>query len=185
MFCEICKQDIKYDKVGQFSQHHLIRNHGVTPKEYYDRYIKSGDEGRCGSCGNEAKFISLTFGYRSYCTKKCYGKSDDYRNKIIESFKRRDKESEKRKRAETCLKKYGVEYSLKCPEVRNKSIETNIRKYGHKTNLLTEECYNARWKSLTENKDIINAKRRSYWTEENIDLATAKRKQTCLQKYGV
>ena len=47
--CKICNE--KHDL-----RTHL-KVHGITSKEYYDRFIKKPDEGICPVCGKETKFL--------------------------------------------------------------------------------------------------------------------------------
>lgn len=92
MKCEICNKCCNgYVGLGT----HVVKNHGSV-KEYYDKYLKKSNEGKCKCCGNEVKFYKLNVGYRTTCSQNCSRKlmSGDESN-----FKRKN----------TMLKKYGVE----------------------------------------------------------------------------
>ena len=69
------------------------------------------------------------------------------------------------KRKKTCLKKYGAEFPLQSKEIREKIQKTNIERYG--------------FIIPTKNKDI------SIKISKAKKQANEKRKETCLQKYGV
>ncbi len=47
--------------------YHITHKHKILIKDYYDTYIKLENEGLCITCGKEATFDSLTFGYRQGC----------------------------------------------------------------------------------------------------------------------
>ena len=85
---------------------------------------------------NLIKFYgSAQIGYSQTCSKKCrdilwhnnqtntikekYGVENPFQSEII-----------KNKIKEICLDRYGYEYSLQVPEIRQKGIETNLEKYG-------------------------------------------------------
>ena len=184
MKCLVCGEDTKYTDTGSFVRFHVNKYHKLSPKEYYDMFIKKENEGECLACGKDTKFYTTTVGYNRYCSGDCYKHSDDYAMAIKESFKRRDTKKEAEKRKITVKEKYGVDYVLQSEEIKIKSEKTNIKKYGVKSYLLTEDCTTKRWESLTTNKEEINKKRKAYWTVDNINSALDIRKQTCLNRYG-
>lgn len=61
--CKICGKELK-------TMHHL-QKHKITAKDYYDKYIKTENEGKCLNCGNDTKYISLLQGYRHFCCCRC------------------------------------------------------------------------------------------------------------------
>lgn len=65
-------------------------------------------------CGKSLEFISLSKGYRKYCSKNCQVKSP----------------SSKQKRKETCLSKYGFDNPMKNSEIKNRYIESIVDTYG-------------------------------------------------------
>lgn len=76
MKCEICNKEI--DNTKGLSVH-LVKSHNYNindKKEYYDKYFKKENEGKCYFCNNEAKFFDLTRGYHRICNSKvCLGKT--------------------------------------------------------------------------------------------------------------
>jgi len=187
MICLVCGDNIeKYTSTQSFITHHVAKYHGLNAKEYYDQYARKDGDGvcKCG-CGRPTKFVTFINGYRKWHSSQCYIQSSEFSDTIKNSFSVRDIDSESKKRKDTCIKKYGVEHISQLEETKQKVINTNISNCGHYTNLLTQDCYDARWKSLNDNKDTINIKRRESWTPEKIQITLRKRKQTCLEKYGV
>lgn len=87
MKCNICKTDRVFKDLGQ----HIRFNHEISPKDYYDIYLKSGHEDVC-ICGNKKRFVSMNKGYTKYCSSACANRNiftDEVRAKQSESAKRR------------------------------------------------------------------------------------------------
>jgi hypothetical protein len=67
-----------------------IKEHGLTTKEYYDKYIKKPDEGICKICGKLTSFRGIIRGYpQIYCSNKCHGQDPDA--KILHSDQLKNK----------------------------------------------------------------------------------------------
>lgn len=63
--CKICEKELEtHDKYVQ----HIIKKHGITPKDYYDKYVNVNAKKICDICGLELKFINLSEGYSDNCT---------------------------------------------------------------------------------------------------------------------
>lgn len=73
MKCEICNQEV--DGLKGLSCH-LVKQHKFNKKEYYDKYLKKQNEGKCSFCQNDSIFLNLTKGYHKICnSKECLGKT--------------------------------------------------------------------------------------------------------------
>lgn len=68
MICQICGKECDGTQ-GLTS--HAFKTHGMTSKEYYDRFIKKPDEGICPTCGKPTKFIKFGRGYKKHCSYSC------------------------------------------------------------------------------------------------------------------
>jgi len=115
--CEICGEICKsFKSLGC----HLIKQHNIKSKEYYDKWIKQKEDGRCVICGASTTYYNLNFGYTKYCSKKCSRNSSEVQEK----------------EKQTNLKLYGVEYYSQDKEKRKitqKKIEnTKKKRYGNK-----------------------------------------------------
>jgi hypothetical protein len=68
MICQICQAECNGPKgLGL----HINKTHNLSPKEYYDKYLRKPDEGMCG-CGKEVPFGSLGRGYEGkHCSQQC------------------------------------------------------------------------------------------------------------------
>ena len=108
--CKICGKEI--GNKGLTS--HFKNTHNISSKEYYDKYLKQENEGKCLECGKETKFIKFTKGYRSFCSTKCLNN-----NEAVSKLKK-----------ESYLKKYGVDNPAKAEPVKNKMKQTNLERYG-------------------------------------------------------
>lgn len=64
--CKICGQSCVGNR-GISS--HVNKAHGWSAREYYDKYRKTEDEGKCVSCGVGTEFHGGGRGYSDYCQK--------------------------------------------------------------------------------------------------------------------
>jgi len=184
IFCEMCKTQTDL-KIDSFSRYHLKKYHDIGMKEYYDMFIRKENEGICPECGKKTKFESYYKGYRQFCSAKCAKSSNLTREKISKSFENRDVKKEADKRSKTLKDTYGVSHISKLDSIKKQKKNTCLESFGVESNLLTKECHRKRWDSLNKNKELINEKRREWWTQDNIDNVNNTRLKTCLQKYGV
>lgn len=119
---------------------------------------------KCYVCGKPVTRPCGLHGYDKYplyCSHLCSARSDD-------KF---------RKSKETCLKKYGTEWSFQNEDCKNKSKKTNLEKYGKEYSSQSEAIRNKIIKTCLEKYG------KSYITQ--TDLFKEKSKKTCLEKYGV
>lgn len=156
--CKVCNREFK--SVHSIAIH--LRNlHDLSQKEYYDKYLKSKNDGLCKICGKPTKFLSLSKGYKDCCCSACtlelhYGVRNVFQ---LESTK----ESIKK----TMLDKYGVENASQSEEIKKKKIETCRKNYGIDYNLQRKETI-----AKTHSDEVIKKQSES-------------RKKTLRRKYGV
>lgn len=52
---------------------HVQKEHKLSSKDYYDKYLKQENEEFCNNpnCNNKVKYIGISTGYRHYCSCKC------------------------------------------------------------------------------------------------------------------
>jgi len=73
MKCELCNKN--FDSLVGLSVH-LNKYHDISKKNYYDKYLKKDNEGKCYFCGNDAKFLNIKKGYHRICDSvDCLGKT--------------------------------------------------------------------------------------------------------------
>jgi len=74
MKCKLC--DKNFDSIIGLSVHLSKEHKDVSKKDYYDKYLKKEDEGKCYFCGNDAIFKDISNGYHRICkSKECLGKT--------------------------------------------------------------------------------------------------------------
>ena len=71
-------------------------------------YLLSNKDGECLSCKNKTKFLSISRGYREYCSKSCSNSDVDLIEKKLINYKKNN------------LNKYGVENTSELDSVKNK-----------------------------------------------------------------
>lgn len=143
MICKICGKEFN-------AANHIKKIHNITSKEYYDTYIKQGNDGKCKVCGKSTMFMGIKIGYKSYCSVKCAQNDPEVRKQVTETTKSNLKAkygvenvqqiSEVREKTkQTCKKRYGTEYSIASEKVRQKIVDRNIEKYGVAYPMQSEE----------------------------------------------
>lgn len=160
MKCEICGKELK--RLGS----HIKKIHGVSLQEYYDKYLKVGDEDLCIECGCKKRFgRDLNEGYRDFCSQQCAVKNKDTQSKMrntckenygvenpLESYELKKcgmmnkygesnpafvKDIQLRKK-KTLMDRYGVDHPSKIPSVKQKKIDTQIRHFNKLINSIKE-----------------------------------------------
>lgn len=150
--CKICGYSCSFNYSGT----HLKKKHGISGKEYYDKYIKKDGEGICKICSNHTSFYTIKMGYKETCSVSCANKLKNLRlfestgatNFFqLEAVKAKatatnikklgvanpsQSETVKNKKKKTLMKNYGVEYGLQSPEIKSKQEASMIEKYGTK-----------------------------------------------------
>lgn len=79
--CKICKMKCK--SITALASHFSGR-HKISGKDYYDKYLKKENEGKCCICDGNASFISFAKGYKTVCSRSCarskqWKTNNDYR----------------------------------------------------------------------------------------------------------
>ena len=198
--CLVCNQELSS---AMSYGGHLKRKHQMTAKDYYDKYLKKESEGICPICGKSTRFVSITKGYKKFCSLKCA--TPHIQEKVkqtclerygTENFGQGTKARQKAK--ETMNDKYGVDYfctTEKCitaghtDKAKQKAKETCMKKYGVSCGFKTEQCKKASTSTeATEKRKTTNMQR--YGTQYTFansytDAANTKRNQTMIDKYGV
>ena len=77
MICQICQRECDGPKgLGL----HINKSHGLSAKEYYDKFLRKSGEGVCKICQKEVAFASLGRGYLStYCSQECCNRDSELR----------------------------------------------------------------------------------------------------------
>jgi len=155
VICKICGKE--YKRIGG----HVRQSHKMTPKEYYDKYLKKPGEGICPVTGKPTTFMNIQDGYCRYASEGAVA-----RDPVV-----------KEKRRQTCLKKYGVEHPTQALEVKEKTKQTCLKKYGV-INIAQLEGVQEKRKQTCLKKYGVEYSSQAPEVKEKV-------RQTCLKKYGV
>ena len=141
IICRICGQET--NALGMPSH---CKKHGLTTKDYYDKFLK---EGVCRICGKPTKFGTIMTGYNKTCSRACqyeYQKTAEYESIRISTIQQTygvdytgQIESAKEKRKQTTLDHYGVENPFQSDIVKEKCKQTYIEHYGTDHNMKSEK----------------------------------------------
>ena len=175
-YCKLCGNE--YKRVCDLS-YHVQHVHDISPKEYYDRYLKEENEGICPICGKETNFWAFGKGYYKFCSTGCINKSKEIQNKI----------------KNTMLKRYGKEHALQVDTFKEKQENTIKKLYGAANYFASEQFikdnkeYNLKnfgvehnWQRDDIKNKIKTTKKERYGSENYVNVK--KCKETKLLKYG-
>lgn len=189
--CEICKKE--YSKPKSFSSH--LRKHKISLKDYYDKWLKTEDDGICKNekCNKETKFSGrLKTGYYKYCSTTCCNKAEDSINgkKIklnnhIVSQETREKIKKSRigvKFSDITKQKLREKRKGKKPNLGKKF--SNITKEKMSLSRTGEKNSFFGKKHNNETIEILRSKIKDKWNDPNSKLNSAeyKEKQSVLSK---
>lgn len=205
--CEICNKPFN-NKMG-LSQH--IKVHNISLEKYYVNYINNTIV-NCAICGNKTRFISIFNGYRTTCSAKCaaiysqdkrehtnfikYGTKNPAQNTEIKNKIRNTVKSDEcqNKTKQTVKEKYNCNYVNQSNNIKQKSKNTIISKYGSYSELtkrshvsrnieadqfeIDNDCtrigkliqlYGQGWLCIKDNIDCVKYKGYMYIKNSDID----------------
>ena len=167
MVCQICGKEVA--NLGM-SKH--LKTHDLDVRAYYDLYLKKSDEGICKVCSKPTRFVSVTTGYKTYCSTKC-GMSDPIvRQKVSEKTKQATDKIKERN-----LEKYGVEWTTQLDSTKEKFKKTMISRYGVDSAMKSDQIREKHKQSMKNNLGVEYA-------VQSSDIQS-KIKQTNIERYGV
>ena len=125
--CKICGSEFK--NLKSLSQHFNLK-HNINAKEYYDKFLKKENDGKCSVCGEPTTYRNMGTGYLNNCSIECRSlnkniKRDSLKGKtqsketIQKRIKNTDQKLKEATRKKTMLKRYGVDNPAKIEEVKN------------------------------------------------------------------
>lgn len=154
-----------YDKKASLVR--SLRKLGYTPKQYYDEFIKTENEGYCKYCGNETKF--LKFKYQSFCTAKCCGKYNNNTGKMWNSLDEKDRNKLIHKMSESAKESHppGGEWL-------DKRNQTYLEKYGKSEQEYRVDFFKNRMVALTPEE------KKAYYDKAVINSMKAR---NCYKEY--
>lgn len=161
--CLIC--NVRVVSFKALSQH--ILNHNIDSKTYYDKYLKK-DTNKCLHCGNNTKFLSLSNGYQKFCSLKCSNNNSKTKEKIKKCWNKNKIFQAKNKREATNLKRYGNKIANINLEIKKKTKNTCIRRYGVENPMKLDRFKKKSFENRRSNIKMVSFK----W--KNIKLPSGK-----------
>jgi len=68
---QICIECSKSFKSVLSLARHLTQTHPLTTKQYFDKHLKSPEDGVCSNCQVQTTFLNLGSGYKKVCGHSC------------------------------------------------------------------------------------------------------------------
>lgn len=132
--CYICRKS--FNNIQSLSIH-IAETHKISTKSYYDKYLKTENDGKCLVCSKLTTFWNLNKAYGKYCSTKCSNRSESVKNKKKETCKSNfgsdypfQSDDVKDKIRDSIQLKYGVDNPTKSEIIKKKSKKTCLMKYG-------------------------------------------------------
>lgn len=112
-----------YNKILDYSEKHSLNEYFFLEKIWF--FINNvSSKPNCFECGGCVSFTGdLREGYSKFCSTRCSMKNLEIKEKI----------------KDTCILKYNVEHPAKSSIVRDKYIQTCLKKYGFKNTMCVDE----------------------------------------------
>lgn len=139
--CKICNKEFKNS--GSLGCH--LREHKITTKTYFDKFLKREDDGHCKTCGKETTFNTLNRGYGTYCSRPCRNNDKELTNDVTEKTKELYKNNpekrlkEKLKRKRTNEENPEIYKRAKEKEMQTKNANPEIMKRAGKKGSKTKQ----------------------------------------------
>lgn len=132
--CKICNKEFKnLNPIGR----HLKFCHNISIKEYYDKYLKSDNEGFCLKCNKPTKIFKINKGYCKFCSNKCAQSYIEIIAKKEKTFlnnygvKNISQDNNiKKLKTKTCNEHYGVDYPQQSKIIQDNTKLTILEKYN-------------------------------------------------------
>ena len=150
MECKICHKEMK-SALSMCT--HLTKSHAMTPKEYFDKYVKNDGDDVCKQCGKPTTFKGFGKGYNKFCSRKCSAvyikehpeinaaKYEAYKKTMMATYgvsNCAELESVKESRKKTMNERYGVDFYSQASDFADKTKKTNLERYGKTSYIATE-----------------------------------------------
>ncbi len=178
--CKICNEEFNSLK-GLTT--HVNAKHSLNAREYYDKYLKKEDEGKCSVCGNETTYRNAGTGYLKTCSLECRNNCKDYRKKQSEKNKGKiqskqqiekrvlntNQADKEKNRKQTMLSKYGVDNPTKLDSIKKIVSEKNkgkilVRTHTWQNNIIESKRKNGTLKHNDKTKKKISDKLNMFYS---------------------
>lgn len=162
---------------------HILSNHKIETKKYYDDYFIKEKEGKCLTCNKKTKFGNIKTGYSKFCSNKCTQNNLETQNKA----------------KQTCFKNYGVEHPMQSKIIQEVYKSTSLEKHGVEHPSQTSKFQEAYKNGMIRNYGVVHPMQSKLIQEKyrktmiqnhgvkypfQSEFIKEKSKQTCKEKYG-
>lgn len=195
MKCKLC--DKKFDSIVGLSVHLSKEHKDVSKKDYYDKYLKKEDEGKCYFCGDDAIFKDISKGYHRICKSgECLGKTRatgtpeflmykyglSKKDALLMTIKKAKERGEKIKKSldQSFIKNkdFFKEKSRQCVEfwLKRGYTEDDAKK---KVEDIFNDIHQKTWDKRRNNPELyqdVNTTQIGYWTKKGFSEDEAKEK---------
>ncbi|MCK5018916.1 MAG: hypothetical protein KAS32_17775, partial [Candidatus Peribacteraceae bacterium] len=158
IICKLCEKKIKSIKSLSI---HLRKHKNITIEEYYNKFLKKGNNDSCLVCRNKTKFISLSHGYNIYCSRNCSG--NDAKNRIKKTQETMilkygvsncsSLDWVKQKKKDTCNKNHNADFPFQSNKIKEKIKQTMIIKYDNEHPMKVPSIKDKAIKNMTQTKN--------------------------------
>lgn len=184
--CKICDRHFK-NKHGLSA--HVFGCHEISKKEYYDKYIKTENEGVCEKCGKETTFRDNR--YLRFCSNKCYTSSKFFseqskknasgktqsKETIEKRIKNTDQSTKQKNREKTLLEKYNdIKYNNSEKIGLSNKGKKVIRTKEHQEKIIESKIKNNTIKHTEETKRKISKGVNKVYNSENPPVTISEQK---------
>ena len=152
--CKICNKEFKNS--GSLGGH--LREHKITTKTYFDKFLKREDDGQCKICGKETTFNTLNRGYATYCSRPCRNNDKELLNGVIEKTKELYKNNPDKKLKEALKRKRTIKDN---PEIYKIAKEKEMRTKQDNPEIMRDSGKKGS-KTKQDNPKIIKEQVRKY-----------------------
>ena len=173
-FCKICNKKTIYSR-QTFAKYHLIKEHNLTSKDYYDLYKINDSDGLCKICGRKTFFRNIEEGYNTFCSNACSTKDKDVSIKKTKTRLYNERE------------KYNGKIFLQTNEFINKTKRTKKLRYGDSKYCNTKKIKRTKKLRYGDSKYCNSDKIRKTIIERygGFKYLYEQTQEACLKKYGV
>lgn len=187
-YCFLC-----YKGISSLGTHLRFNHKDYTIKEYYDKFLKTEEDGVCLNCKNVTPFNEYKLKYNTYCCNYCMKHSDIYKQRCANGVS-------KVWNLRTTKQKQEIGQKILSTFKENPNYETIKRNgikniYKDKTDIEIEKIKHKRlnslkttWENKTDEENLEMQKKTRITKKKKYNDETynnrKQAKETCLAKYG-
>lgn len=190
--CYLCEYECSSNYLG----YHLYDKHNITDKEKFYLEFLGNEKKACEVCKGPTKFVSLSVGYKKFCSIKCVFENEKMKN-LKDGYTNVFQRPEiKEKMKQTNIKKYGCENPSQSEVIKRKKEETTFSHFGvyspSQSKIVREKAKNTYIEKYGcinpgQNEEVKRKSRKTKAEKHGDPFFTNRKKavETMMEKYGV